>query len=309
MIKLTKLTKVANAITKATGRTGLKISKHSPAILMTTGLVGFGGTIILACKGTLKLEPIIDEAQETLEKIKHANDNPLITKEKYSDKDAAGDMFITYCKTGAKVLKVYAPAIGLGVVSIGCILTSFKILKARNLALMAAYKGLDTVFSKYRERLVADVGTDKDQEYRYGIKKVTQTTAAHTDENGNKVAKTTETVNVADIDSDSQYARVFEEGSTINWCKTPGYNKMFLKSQQNFANDLLNQRGHMFLNEVYDMLGLERSKAGAIVGWVKGNADSVIDFSIFDFTATNPITDERTILLDFNVDGVVYDKI
>ena len=107
----------------------------------------------------------------------------------------------------------------------------------------------------------------------------------------------------------SIYARFFDETST-NWQRTQGYNQFFIQAQQNYANDLLKSRGHVFLNEVYDMLGLERSKAGAVVGWVKGNGDNYIDFGVFqgdEWNAMRFVTgDERSILLDFNVDGVVY---
>jgi hypothetical protein len=88
---------------------------------------------------------------------------------------------------------------------------------------------------------------------------------------------------------------------------------MFLKTQQAYLNDILRIRGHVFLNEVYDALGLERTQAGALVGWISNNVDGdcYIDFGLFDgerprvrdFVNGN----ERSILLDFNVDGVIYD--
>ena len=92
---------------------------------------------------------------------------------------------------------------------------------------------------------------------------------------------------------------------------------MFLRAQQQYANDKLIAQGHLFLNEVYDMLGLPRTKAGAIVGWVydDNNAvgDNFVDFGIYDVhreTARDFVNGyERSILLDFNVDGVIYDLI
>jgi hypothetical protein len=64
------------------------------------------------------------------------------------------------------------------------------------------------------------------------------------------------------------------------------------------------------------MLGIDRSKAGSVVGWVitkEGTGDNFIDFGVFD--GDNPRARdfvngrEGSILLDFNVDGVIYDKI
>ena len=51
----------------------------------------------------------------------------------------------------------------------------------------------------------------------------------------------------------------------------------------------------------------------AVVGWVLGNGDNCIDFGIWD-SANEKARDfvngrEGAILLDFNVDGVIYDLI
>lgn len=107
----------------------------------------------------------------------------------------------------------------------------------------------------------------------------------------------------------SQYARIFDD-SCVGWTKDPEYNMHFLKSQQDYCNDKLKAKGHLFLNEVYDILGIPRTKAGAVVGWVYDEknpiGDNFVDFGLFD---TN---DERnsdfingyknTAILDFNVD-------
>jgi hypothetical protein len=134
-----------------------------------------------------------------------------------------------------------------------------------------------------------------------------------TDENGKKI-KSKKTIEVTDPNGVSQYARFFDE-SCVQWSKTPEYNLTFLNCQQNYANDLLHSRGHVFLNEVYDMLGIPRSQAGAVVGWVLGKDNDVgyIDFGIYDgnrMRARDFVNGyERSILLDFNVDGVIYDLI
>lgn len=141
MKKLTILTKVANKVTNATGRTGLKIKAMSPELLIVGGVIGIVGSTFLACRATLKLDEIVDTAKETVDKI---NDAKLTKSEDiYSEKDASKDLYITYVQTGTKIAKLYIPSVTLGVLSIGCILYSFKILKGRNVALMAAYKGLE----------------------------------------------------------------------------------------------------------------------------------------------------------------------
>jgi len=309
MIKL-NLSKIGNVISRATGRTGLKIKKFSPEILIVTGVLGIATSTILACRATLKVEKVLDESSEKLAKIHYANEN--VNKSKYSVTDYRKDLTIAYGQTGFELYKLYAPSVTVSILSITSILCSYKILHKRNIALMAAYKGIEEAFVGYRKRVVAELGADKDRDFRYGMhsEKVTIT---ETGEDGvEKKVKTTVKVLDKDGNATSLYARFFDECSS-QWSKTPEYNLMTLKCQQSYANDLLNTRGHVFLNEVYEMLGLEHSQAGAVVGWVKGNGDSFIDFGIYDTDSeacrafVNGL--ERSILLDFNVDGVMYDKI
>ena len=289
---------VKNAVTSRVGRQILIAQKHSPRILFVGGVVGVVGTTVLACKATLKLDEVLEEHQKSTFDIQ-AEQHPS-----YSDKDRKRDQAYVYVRTVSKIGKLYAPAIGLGVVSVGALTGSHVVLSKRNVALTAAYGALEKGFEEYRARVVADVGEDKDREYRYG---------SETREIQTKNGKTKEIVTVKP-GNPSIYARYFDEYST-SWQRQPEYNLIFLKCQQNYANDLLHSRGHVFLNEVYDMLGIERSKAGAVVGWIlsRDGGDNFIDFGVFDETrerARDFVNGrEGSILLDFNVDGVIYDKI
>ena len=154
--------------------------------------------------------------------------------------------------------------------------------------------------------MIEKYGEEEDRDFRYGSEKVTITDP----DTGKK-----KTVTRVGPDDPSIYARFFDPVSP-SWSKEPEYNLIFLKCQQNWANDLLLSRGHVFLNEVYDMLGLQRSKAGAVVGWVlskNGETDNFVNFGVFDGKeqiARDFVNGrEGAILLDFNVDGVIYDKI
>lgn len=304
-----KLDNIKLFVSKKAGRTGLMINKYSPEILLGIGVVGIIGSTVLACKATLKVEGIVDDAKEKIDKIKYADKE--IDDATYSEMDYKKDMTLVYVQTGAKFVKLYGPAVGLGVISVGCIMGSHNIMKKRNVALMAAFKLAEQSYADYRKRVVEELGEEKDRQFHYGIK--TETIQAEKiDENGKK-KKVNEVVEVVDPDKHSIYARFFDECST-QWSKTPEYNLVFLKAQQNYANDLLHCRGHIFLNEVYDLLGLPRSQAGALVGWVMtGDGDNFVDFGIYD--TNNPSKRdfvngyERSILLDFNVDGVIHDLI
>ncbi len=292
------LVKIKNVVTSKVGRQILMGKKNSPTILFAGGVVGVVATTVLACKATLKLEDVLDEAETDR---KRANE---LKHKSYSEEDRLNDHRIITFRTAGKVTKLYAPAIAVGIVSIAALTGSHVVLSRRNAAVMAAYSALDKGFNEYRARVRNELGEEKDLEFRHGTQTITET--IETDEGSKKVER-----KVASGDIPSIYAKFFDDGST-SWSREPEYNRVFLSCQQNYANDLLRARGHVFLNEVYDRLGLPRTKAGAVVGWVMSkDGDNYVDFGIFnqDRQRTRMFVngEEGSILLDFNVDGVIYD--
>ena len=287
------------------------VQKHSPEILAGVGVVGVVASTVMACKATMKLNNILEESKETRDKIKEVENNPAY-EDKYTPEDAKKDLTINYMQTSMKIAKLYAPAVLLGSASLGCLLASNDILRKRNAALSAAYMTVDKGFKEYRQRVAERFGEEVEKEIRYNIKaEEIETTVVN--EDGSEVT-IKETVKTMDPNLYSDYARFFDEFNP-NWQNDPEYNLMFLKSQQQYANDLLIARGRLFLNEVYDMLGMERSKAGQVVGWVYNEAnpsgDNFVDFGIYDLhkERTRAFVNglEPSILLDFNVDGNIWD--
>ena len=288
-----------------------KVEKHSPEILMGVGVVGVVTGTVMACKATLKLNDILEEAQETRDKIKEVASNPNY-EDKYTEEDAKKDLAVNYIQTGVKVAKLYAPAVAVGVAGVGCVLASHDIMKKRNVALSAAYLTVDKSFKEYKQRVVDRFGEEVEKEIRYGIK-AEEIVETVTDEDGNETT-VTETVKTMNPTLYSDYARFFDEASPC-WQNDPEYNLMFLRAQQQYANDLLRAKGRLFLNDVYEMLGLEKTKAGQIVGWVydreNPNGDNFVDFGIYDMSKERVRAFvngyETNILLDFNVDGNIWD--
>ena len=286
------------------------VQKHSPEILAGVGVVGVVASTVMACKANMKLNDILEESKETRDKIREVESNPRY-EEQYSHEDAKKDLTINYTQTGLKIAKLYAPAVILGSASLGCLLASNDILRKRNAALSAAYMTVDKSFKEYRQRVVDRFGEEVEKEIRYNIKaeEITSTVVA---EDGSETT-VTETVKTMDPNLYSDYAKFFDEASPY-WQKDPEYNFMFLKSQQQYANDLLKARGRLFLNEVYEMLGIDKTKAGQIVGWVYNPenpiGDNFVDFGIFDMSKERVRAFvngyEPNILLDFNVDGDVW---
>ena len=303
---------ITEAITRTYSRAKFSLIKHSPAIFMTAGIVGIVGSVVLACKATTKLEGILRETQERLDCDRYFKkqgvsefDQKDDTKT-YSKDDAKKDKAIIYTQTCAKIIRIYSPAFVLGLLSIGSIITSSYILKRNNLALAAAYAAVDRSFKKYREAVIERFGEDVDRELRYGIKTV-EVTETVTDEDGNeKEVVTTKKVFPDDVLEHGPYAKFFDEFS-LYWKKDADYNLMFLQAQENYANDKLAAEKFLFLNEVYDMLDIPRTKAGQVVGWVYDPDDplkSRVDFGIYDPRNKDFVNGyERSILLDFNVQG------
>ena len=306
--------KLPASTTRALNRAALKIRKHSPEILVASGIVGAITSTVMACKATTKIDEVLTESKEHVEMTKkYVEDNGFT--EKYTENDYKKDLTIMYTQRGMKLVKLYAPAVILGTVSITAILAGHNILRKRNVALAAAYATVDKGFKEYRGRVIERFGEELDRELKYNIKAKDVEEVKVNEETG-KEEISKKTVNVADPNAYSDYARFFDDGCT-GWTKDPEYNLMFLKDQQRYANDRLQSKGSLFLNEVYDMLGIPRTKAGACVGWIFDEknpvGDNFVDFGIYDMYNERKRDFvngyERTILLDFNVDGNILDLI
>jgi hypothetical protein len=288
------------AIGRRVARSTLLAQKNSPGFLLGAGIVGTVGSTVLACRATLKMKTILDEGKENL------NTARTLQHDDYSETDRQRDISLIYFQTGVKVVRLYVPAVALGGLSIAALMSSHNILTRRNAALTAAYAALEKGFREYRARVVDKYGEEEDRNLRYGTREV---------EVVDLETKEKKTITRVAPGEPSIYARFFDNSST-SWSKEPEYNLLFLKCQQNYANDLLRSRGHVFLNEVYDMVGVPRSKAGSVVGWLlspNGDTDNFINFGVFDDKnerARDFVNGyEGAILLDFNVDGVIYDRI
>ena len=298
-------TKASKLIAKAS----FKIKKYSPEILLVTGIAaGVAGTI-MACKETLKIDEVLNEHNEMIDKINNGLNDERIN-DTYTKDYAKRDLTIAYTKTAVKLVRLYAPAIALEALSISCLVGSHTILRKRNIAIMAAYTVLENNYKKYRKNVIEKLGKEADDEFRLGVKAVEMETV---DEKGKKKKETVKTVN---INEHSDYAKFFDEYSEY-YRKDPNYNLLFLKKQQNYANDKLKANGYLFLNDVYEMLGIPKSPAGQLVGWIYNpedtTIDSYVDFGLYDGNDESKRLfingQEKSVLLDFNVDGLIYNKL
>lgn len=302
------LQQLTSGATRALNRAGLHIKKHSPEILVVAGVVGTVVSAVLACKATTKVSAILEETKQQVDSIHEVANNPELA-DKYSPEDAQKDLTIVYGQTGLKFVKLYGPAVLLGAVSITSILAGHNISRKRNIALTAGLATAMDGFKQYRSRVTERFGDQMDKELLYNIKaKALEEIVV--DENGNETT-VTKTVEVADAPvAQGLYTFCFDETAS-GWQRDAEANKFFLLQQQDYANEKLRAKGHMFLNEVLDMLGIPRQRVGQAVGWFydKNNpiGDNYIDFGIFNIQCeanrnfVNGL--EKSIWLNFNVDG------
>lgn len=311
-----KNVKLLNNLSRSFHKVGFQLKKHSPAILVVAGVTGVVTSTVMACKATLKVNDVLNETKKEVEKVhKCMNDEDLKKAGKYTEKDGKKDLTIVYSQAGLKLVKLYGPSVALGTISIVSILASYKILNTRNLALSAAYTVVDKGFKDYRKRVKERFGERVDYELKNNIKAETIETI-DIDENGNEKpgVRTIDVVDDRDPNNISPYAVFFDEYSEC-WTRNAENNKTFLLMQQAYANDKLKINGYLYLNEVYEMLGLPKTKAGHVVGWIYDEknpiGDNFVDFGIFDIhkRGSREFVNgyEKSILLDFNVDGNIWE--
>ena len=306
--------KLPEKISRNLNMLGLSIKKHSPEILVVAGIVGVVTSAVMACKASTKVNEVIEKNKRKIELINKCNENPEGLPEEYTKEDGKKALVAAYAHTGLELAKLYGPSVVLGALSITSILAGNNILHKRNVALGAAYTALDSGFKKYRDNVIDRFGEELDKELRYGLK-TKEIEEKVIDEKG-KETVVKKTVTVADPKSPSGYAIFFDETCT-GWTRNAEMNKWFLIQQQNWANEKLKSEGYLFLNDVYEALGAMKTEAGHAVGWIydktKGGKDGYVDFKIFDLhdEAKRDFVNgyEHSILLDFNVDGPIWDKI
>lgn len=291
-------------VTSKAGLQLLAVKKNSPVLMFGVGVVGFGATIYLSSRATLKMDGILKEGEAEKDRIAAG------AEEGSEERKKAG--VAVRINTAMKIAKVYSPAFVVGVITVAALTGSHVTLTRRNAGLTAAYVALDKGFREYRARVVEELGADKDTEFRYGTTDVQ--IAEDQPDGGVEVKDMKQIKQIGSI-----YARIFDKGASRHWDSAYGENQRFISSQQTYANNLLDSRGYVFLNEIYESLGLPHTTAGSQVGWVSDKhrgftttGDGRIDFGVFtdpeggkNFVNMN----ERSVLLDFNVDGPIFHRL
>lgn len=275
-----------------------KTNYQAPNILFYLGLVGMVGTVATGIQGAYKFGFAATDYENGMRVINEEAEAGRLTEKQVKEMKRN-----QYKETAIEATKCFAPTLILGIATVGCLTKSHNMLNNRIAGLSAAYGTLQTQFMSYRERVRAEVGEEKEDELYRDPK---QETVKVKDKDGNVKDLDVE------IDDAGGYKFLFDEVNSNNWSSDPGYNRIFLQAQENYANDMLASRGHVFLNDIFDGLGMERTAAGAVVGWIAEEGAHV------DFGLRNPgyepndlfwADEEASIRLNFNVQGVIFDKL
>ena len=306
------MTSALESASRLANKFAFKAKKHSPEILIAVGAVSIITGTVQACKATLKMQDVLETTSDNLEKIHGLEDGTLKVKEgeTYTEEDARKDKTTVYIQTAVKAVKLYGPSIVLIGGGLGCMIGSHIIMRRRYGAAVAAYSAVTTAFNEYKARVKERFGEQTQYELEHGVKAEEVET---TDENGNKKK---ETVYVTEKMIKHPYSVIFDE-SNPNWERDSGYNLIFIKNAEDAANRKLRRKGYLFLNDVYDMLGISNTYIGQFAGWVWDPADpsidSRVDFGLYDDYNPQKVAflqgDEYSVVLDFNCDGNIIDKI
>ena len=286
----------------------LTVRKHSPEILMVAGVIGTVAGAVMACKETLELEDVLDECKQ--EKMELEEQYAMC--EQYSEDALKKDQVKLTIKQAVKIVKLYAPSVIMEVTSIGVIFASNDIMRKRNASMAAAYATLNSMYKRYRQNVIESYGEEVDKDMRFGVKheKVTEI-----DEDGNKVKID---ARIVDLDNTalaiSDYSRFFQSGCKGFDNNNGRYNFLYLKGLQTMFNNKLIADGYVMLNDVYRELGFDTIPEGWSIGWVYDEenpiGDNYIDFGLYEARNKNQraVNDwEPVILMDFNVDGNLYE--
>lgn len=297
-------------VKRAVYHVGFKAREKSPEILLISGTIGVGITLFNFGKAVLKFQPVLQKHNERLQKLKDLEiakkEGVEITKEA-EEMDVKKARTSVYLETFKDAALIFGPSFLLGTASVSCFWISNGIMRARYLGLGAAYAAKLAESEHLESAVLAKYGADELAK----LKSADDETIieSHVDE------ETGETVvDSVTRKSYSAYSKIFDE-TNVNYEKDPERNRFFLQGKQNWANQLLVTRGYLLLNEVYQMLDFEPTKAGYVMGWIHykdskealaNGSQNYVDFGIFNTSrdANRRFVNgyETSVVLDFNVD-------
>lgn len=215
--------------------------KRSPEILLGIGIASGITATVLAVKATPKALQLIEEAKFN---------KATAWNEEHSDSHLrAVTENLTKLEVVKATWKCYIPAAISGVASIACLLGSHSVHAKRNAALATAYKLSETALNEYREKVVEEIGEDKEKVIR---DKVSQ---KHLDEKPVSKNEVIITGTGKQLCYDGISGRYFESDIQT------------IRAAVNKINETMVYEMYAALNDFYNEIGLSNTDMGDELGW------------------------------------------
>lgn len=273
------------------GKVKLGAKRNAPELLLGAGLITGTACVVLSGKATIKAAKITDKFKGDIDTISKS-----LESENLTPVEIKNEIRPLYAKYALDLAKNYAVPTALYAATVASIFASYKIQKNRQIALSTALSAMTTAYATLLGKVQngAKHGLTA-QEVLDGV------------EGREVVDPETGEITIEKVQGDPiNYAyQVRFDNTCLSWEKDKLQNEFSLKAEENWANDLLQLQGYLFLNDVYDRLGIPKVKTGFIVGWLKdGNGDGFVDFGVIDAESYDDVRYDRNAFdLTFNVDG------
>lgn len=299
-----KITEIAKGVFNAAKR-------KSPEILLSAGVVGIVVTVVTACRATLKVNEVLDEHKETMEKIRNYPES-----EKYSEADRKKDTTITYIQTGFKLAKLYALSVGCGALTVTAFLAGHNIMRKRNVALSAAYTAVSKAFNEYRERVKKKFGDEVEKDILLGIEEV-EVEEKVVDEKGKE--KTQKTKKKVPNGKGNGFVKYITKANPY-YSSNKSYFENWANLLQRHLNDKLkaHQIGGfctLYLNDVWSDMALGEEVEAIDEGWIYdlrnpfGDNYVQLNCEAVDLPNENTGEFEPAYAVWFNTDGNITEEL
>jgi gp069 len=201
-------------------------------------------------------------------------------------------------------LKNYGAALTVGSLSVASIIWGHSVIVKRLQQTTAAYNTVKRVYDSYRDEVKEQLGEENESEiHQKAVVRAATVDVLEESKDDAVIAVNLKSIGAVAIDVD---------GPDFNGDDHAA--RKFILTVQNTANDLLQARGHLFLNELYDLLGEKRIPQGNILGWVRktrSGEPGVVDLRVFTIESPdgNVETRQGFLWVRPEVQGIIVDLI
>lgn len=302
----------------AAGNAGLVVKAHAPEILIGTGVVGFGVTVVEACGATNKARDILDEKEDRIRNVEEECEELGLGEE--SAQSVIRDV---QKQTRVRLIKTYLPTATTGIASVILVLGGYKVLNGRYIGATMLCKTLEAGFERYRGNVIDEFGQEVDWRMMNSVKPEEMEKALREREDNRSLKEENKGKLIGKKKPKNRYGHLYRnifDNYSSKWRRywTAMQVLEWLRQKNRELNDRLMIVGHVFENEYNDIMGFERTSEGQLNGWIKRpgqtvghidiGVDSLPEDVLRDILSCTRNEDIRVPLRP-NFDGIIYDLI